>query len=346
MVFAKRATTAVIVAFAALPSVHFASPVYAQTAVPPPSASTLDLNSVPSNSAVVNSHPGSTATMTGAHTTIGTANVRSGPGTDFDIVRTLPDATTVEVKGCQNSWCQVDGGYISIYVLSRGPVQLLLTPDATPNLPVPNAAAPDLSAVAPVVPGIPARMVPIQPGLAPLAAAPSSLPASGVATAAPIAAANAVTTANAKVRSGPSVHTSVLGTLPAGSPVTVASCSRSWCLTQYGYVNARLIRGAGVPRPRSERSRSGGVHRVAAVDRGPGMYWGPATPGPNISSSWGARPSCWGGRPSLWSPEPGLLNRGSGVASRATFGPVAGGQGPYQLATASKRPLLFSFPQR
>ncbi|MBS7586935.1 SH3 domain-containing protein [Ancylobacter defluvii] len=215
----------------------------------------------PAGSAMPNTRPGSAVSMTGTRTTIGTVNVRAGAGTDFEIVRTLPDATSVTVQGCTNGWCQIDGGYVSLYVLSRGPVQQVLPPEAQPPLPGPSSP-PAMAAGQPSVPGL--------------------ANAQGVAT----PGSNATTTANTNVRAGPGAGYERLGTLPAGSPVTIESCAEGWCRTQYGYVSARLVGRAPAARFRA------GATRPRAAMRAPTLGY------------WGARPSYWGGRPSYWRPHP------------------------------------------
>ncbi|MBB3771459.1 uncharacterized protein YraI [Angulomicrobium tetraedrale] len=152
------------------------------------------------------------ASMAGPRTTIGTANVRSGPGTDYDITGTLPDATKVEVTGCANGWCQTNEGYISLYVLSRGAVAQVLPPQAQP----PQT-------------------------LSPQTLSPQTQPNMSLGVAPGVSAANAATTASVKARSGPGVRYGVLGTLPAGMPVNIESCAGAWCRTQYGYVSVRHV---------------------------------------------------------------------------------------------------------
>ena len=269
--------------------------------------------------AAANIHPGQTDTMSGTRTTIGAVNVRSGPGTEFDVVKTLPDATSVEVQSCAKAWCRVEGGYVSLYVLSRGPVRQVLSPDAQPR---PAVLPPDVPAAGPTTPD-----------------------AGGTQTG------NATTTADANVRSGPGVRYSTLGTLAAGSQVTVESCAGNWCRTQYGYVNARLLsRGMGARQPASPstgpkgRSAAPGLGWQANPQLG---YWGPGYNGPNLPSSWGARPSYWGGRPTYWNMAPGFQMAGIDRTTSPRRSRAAGypgpqrGQGPYELATFTARPLLW-----
>ncbi|MBS7542716.1 SH3 domain-containing protein [Ancylobacter oerskovii] len=242
------------------------APAGSPSGLPSPAASSSVL--APADGAIRNMHPGQTETMSGTRTTIGSANVRSGPGTEFEIVKTLPDATSVSVQNCANAWCRVDGGYVSLYVLSRGQARLVLPPEAQPRLPDPTTQ-PSLI-----------------PETAPIAGAALPSASRAYASGAPAAASNATTTANANVRAGPGAGYERLGTLPAGFPVTVESCADGWCRTQYGYVSARLVGRAPALRGRQ------GAGRPPATERTP------------VLGYWGERPSYWGGRPSYWRPHP------------------------------------------
>lgn len=217
-------------------------------------------------------------TMAGPRTTIGVANVRSGPGVEYDVVKTLPDFTKVEVLGCANTWCQTSEGYISIFLLSRGPVKQVLNQAAEPRVPgsqtrdslqgqghldgyaaLGYASTPVMGRVAQAPAALPSYPATVARSYAPAAAVTpyptsaypsspypgSSYPAttySPTAQQLPYASqASSTTTANLNVRSGPGLRYSVLGTLPAGSPVEISGCTRSWCQTQYGYVSARFV---------------------------------------------------------------------------------------------------------
>ncbi|ADH89441.1 SH3 type 3 domain protein [Ancylobacter novellus DSM 506] len=294
--------------------------------VPVAGASALGYGAAPATATAVRSaagphdptedHPGSNTTMAGPRTTIGQTNVRSGPGVDYPVTKTLPDFTKVEVTNCANAWCQTNEGYISIYLLSRGPVQQVLTSEAQPRVPgsqtrdsiawnaatqaamgygAPGsgvqggyAAGGVAGAYAPVgAPRLPAanyaRPLPQLAGTyAPAARgyAPTTAGAYG-------AGGGAVTTANANVRGGPGMNYGVLGTLPAGSPVSVVACTGSWCQTQYGYISARLLSqgGAGyagnVPGYAPAYAGTGTNYRqpynaAAAIPRAP-AYAAPAT---------------------------------------------------------------------
>ncbi|MDQ0509325.1 SH3 domain-containing protein [Ancylobacter amanitiformis] len=180
------------------------------------------------------------AAMAGPRTTIGTANVRSGPGTDYDITRTLPDATKVEVTGCANGWCHTSEGYISLYVLSRGAVAQVLPPQALSlQAQPPQTVSPQTVSPQTLSPQT----------LSPQALAPQSLPNMSPGVAPGPAAASAATTASVKARSGPGVRFGVLGTLPAGLPVNIESCAGAWCRTQYGYVSVRHVAASATRDP-------------------------------------------------------------------------------------------------
>ncbi|MCB4768184.1 SH3 domain-containing protein [Ancylobacter sp. Lp-2] len=243
-------------------------------------------------------NPGMGVSMSGTRTTIGTANVRSGPGTEHDIVKTLPDATSVTVQGCASGWCRVEGGYVSIYVLSRGPARLVLPPDAQPRIPDPATQEAMDATQGLATSGL------ASPAAAPLSVSPAMDSGSmsdstlGFATApavpvgrayAPGAAADSrvTTSATADVRGGPGTNYQLLGTLPADFPVTVESCTGNWCRTQYGYVDARLVGRAPAVTPVRNAVRRRTSAPVATI------------------GYWGARPGYWGGRPSYVSPQPG-----------------------------------------
>ena len=296
--------------------------------------------------------PATQATMSGARTTIGTTNVRSGPGVEYPVVKTLPDFTKVEVVSCANSWCQTNEGYISLYLLSRGPVQQVLSPQAQPRLP--GSQTRDSLNYTQANPG----------GVGYNAAA--SVPAYGTAGSAGSSTArtyggaqglassttggNATTTANVNVRSGPGVRYELLGTLPAGSQVNVVGCSGNWCQTQYGYVSARhLTRHAGLaPNAGSAADRGsagfatlglvngslGGTAANTAVNAGVGGPSGAPTYGPGdrfnyrSTAGWGPgywgpglygknRPSDWGARPSYWGGRPTYWNMHPGYSNLA-----------------------------
>src|SRR5215472_14133453 len=35
-------------------------------------------------------------------------NLRAGPGTEYEVITAMPGGATVDVRGCQASWCQVN----------------------------------------------------------------------------------------------------------------------------------------------------------------------------------------------------------------------------------------------
>jgi len=46
-------------------------------------------------------------------------NLRSGPGTDSQIVTTIPTGSTVRVTGCEGEWCSVTWNGQSGYAIAR-----------------------------------------------------------------------------------------------------------------------------------------------------------------------------------------------------------------------------------
>ena len=51
-------------------------------------------------------------------------NVRSGPGTEYEVIGAIPAGATVDVRGCSGSWCQVnfrgERGFASRSYLAMG----------------------------------------------------------------------------------------------------------------------------------------------------------------------------------------------------------------------------------
>jgi uncharacterized protein YraI len=59
--------------------------------------------------------------------TASNVSVRSGPGTQYQIIGALPGNVTIDVGGCDGSWCQISsGGYVNVAYLrfagTPGPV--------------------------------------------------------------------------------------------------------------------------------------------------------------------------------------------------------------------------------
>lgn len=63
---------------------------------------------------------GTVATAAWPATVTADVNVRSGPGTKYRVVTSLPAGTRVDVASCGGSWCRIGGGYVSARYLSRG----------------------------------------------------------------------------------------------------------------------------------------------------------------------------------------------------------------------------------
>jgi uncharacterized protein YraI len=53
-------------------------------------------------------------------TVTGNLNMRSGPGTGYGVIDTLPPGTVVDVRGCTGSWCDIGRGWVSASYLARG----------------------------------------------------------------------------------------------------------------------------------------------------------------------------------------------------------------------------------
>jgi len=53
-------------------------------------------------------------------TVTGNLNMRSGPGTGYPVLDTLPPGTVVDVRGCTGSWCDIGSGWVSASYLARG----------------------------------------------------------------------------------------------------------------------------------------------------------------------------------------------------------------------------------
>jgi hypothetical protein len=53
-------------------------------------------------------------------TTTTAANVRSGPGTGYPVVTTLPAGSAIDVSSCPGSWCQTQDGFIAASLLAQG----------------------------------------------------------------------------------------------------------------------------------------------------------------------------------------------------------------------------------
>jgi uncharacterized protein YraI len=65
-----------------------------------------------------------------------TANVRSGPGTNFPVVASLRSGSVVDVGGCGGSWCRIESAAASGY-MARSLLALGGTPPAVAVAPVP-----------------------------------------------------------------------------------------------------------------------------------------------------------------------------------------------------------------
>ncbi|MFN8463976.1 MAG: SH3 domain-containing protein [Caldilineaceae bacterium] len=157
----------------------------------PTMAPTAAPTAVPSPTAVVRSAPGSGR---GAANT--TANLRSGPGTQYEVAGRLAPGESVQVAGCNEAcdWYKLNTGQ---WVFAE-----LITMTATPT-PTPVAAAPVAPAAA--------------SGVNIAASAPASGQEYGVVTADLL-----------NVRAAPSTSGEIVGGLPLGSCVEVIALQPQW----------------------------------------------------------------------------------------------------------------------
>src|SRR5215831_9299087 len=59
------------------------------------------------------------AVRAGSAAVIANVNLRSGPGTDSDVVTTIPAGSTVRVTSCSGEWCEVTWNGRSGYAIAR-----------------------------------------------------------------------------------------------------------------------------------------------------------------------------------------------------------------------------------
>ncbi|WGD31589.1 SH3 domain-containing protein [Ancylobacter sp. WKF20] len=63
-------------------------------------------------------------------------NIRSGPGTRYAVIGSLPAGTQVNTGGCAGSWCRVGGGFVSASYLAfggRAPARVVVQPNYYAN---------------------------------------------------------------------------------------------------------------------------------------------------------------------------------------------------------------------
>ncbi|RTL89264.1 SH3 domain-containing protein, partial [Ancylobacter aquaticus] len=60
-------------------------------------------------------------------------NVRSGPGTNYRVIGTLPGGTRVAVGSCRGNWCQAAGGWVSASYLAGGNQTVMVNPGYVEN---------------------------------------------------------------------------------------------------------------------------------------------------------------------------------------------------------------------
>ncbi|CAA0098885.1 Uncharacterised protein [Starkeya nomas] len=72
---------------------------------------------------------GSVMSAASAAVVTGNVNVRSGPGTNYRVIGSLPAGARVDVGGCRGNWCRVAGGWVSASFLSGGGTSVVVSPD-------------------------------------------------------------------------------------------------------------------------------------------------------------------------------------------------------------------------
>ncbi|MBS9475770.1 SH3 domain-containing protein [Ancylobacter sp. VKM B-3255] len=274
---------------------------------------------------------GAMATAGGATysaTTTQAVNLRTGPGTGYDVLATLPAGTAVGVRGCTGSWCETVDGYVSARHLSGAAI---------------GQSVGQAQAARVIVRPAPARAVASsRPTYADPMLASDVVPAGYEVTApypGPVYPGIAVPPAYP-------VGGAILAGLAAPFIGIAAAVDAVDGYGGYGYGYGTAPFGYGW----------GTAWRASW---GPG-YWGPGLYGRNGASYWGARTSYWGGRPSYANMHPGYPNiarfgdrngdtywsrRGEGrLPQRASFYSGLGPrwQGPYAAGPSyNGRPVMW-----
>ncbi|WP_202911173.1 SH3 domain-containing protein [Ancylobacter sp. TS-1] len=60
-------------------------------------------------------------------------NIRSGPGTGYRVIGSLPAGARVNVGRCSGNWCRVAGGWVSAGFLSGGGTSVVVNPNYYAN---------------------------------------------------------------------------------------------------------------------------------------------------------------------------------------------------------------------
>jgi len=174
------------------------------------------------------------ATDTGV--TTGNLNMRSGAGTTFSILLTIPKGTTLSLQSVEGKWAKVSysgkTGYVSTDYLQVASVTPPVAPPVVPETP---PVVPETPVTPPVVPETPVE--PVTPPVVP------ETPKADIRK----------TTYNLNLRSGAGTTFSILLTIPSGTELTIESVEGSWAKVSYGgktgYVSVDYLQAVTVTDP-------------------------------------------------------------------------------------------------
>ncbi|MGB4590027.1 MAG: SH3 domain-containing protein [Clostridiaceae bacterium] len=167
--------------------------------------------------------------------TTGNLNMRSGAGTTFSILLTIPKGTTISVQSVEGKWAKVSYGGKTGYVSTDYLQVVSVTPPVVPETPVTPPVVPETPVTPPVVPETPVE--PETPPVVPEA------PKADIRK----------TTYNLNLRSGAGTTFSILLTIPSGTELTIESLEGSWAKVSYGgktgYVSVDYLQAVTVTDP-------------------------------------------------------------------------------------------------
>jgi uncharacterized protein YraI len=174
-----------------------------------------------------------------ATTTVVTANVRSGPSTDFDQVTQLGPGTPIGLVAISEDgqwYLLTSGGWIAGFLVNDQPTDL---PIATQTI-IDQVAAAAAQAATPEA---------TEPAAAP--ETPAAAPEVATPTPAPVPATPATVTTNANVRGGPGTEFPIIGGTVTGQSVNIVgrNADSTWYLLDFeniatGWVSAELVANA------------------------------------------------------------------------------------------------------
>ena len=157
--------------------------------------------------------------------TTGNLNMRSGAGTTYGILLTIPKGTTLTIQSVAGTWAKVSYGGKTGYVSTDYLQVVSVTPPVVPETPV----------TPPVVPE-----TPVEPETPPVV---PETPKVDIRK----------TTYNLNMRSGPATTYSILLTIPSGTELTIISLEGSWAKVSYGgktgYVSVDYLQPVAVTDP-------------------------------------------------------------------------------------------------